>query len=258
VLPIADVRDTGQPQHQLTIRRKLPDSNGARGGRVARAYRVVREMIVRGRLAPGARVVENDIAATLGVSRTPVRSALHRLRQEGYIVGVGGPTEQRLMVARATREDARELFLMVAAMEGLAARRCAGRASAVRSAVAGRLRGLNAELSAIGRAARPDSKRFSAADTAFHRTFVEAGAGPRLLALHEAIKPQADRYIHLYTTWLTAEIEQSVGEHEVIVRAIEAGKGAAAQAAVQRNWSNAATRLGTVLATLDEGPGERL
>jgi DNA-binding GntR family transcriptional regulator len=179
-----------------------------------------------------------------------VRSALHRLRQEGYVVSVGAASEQRLMVAPATRTDARELFQIVAAVEGLAARRCAGRAPALRSALAVRLRKYNDALSAVGHAARPNSQRFSAADTGFHRTFVEAGAGPRLLALHDAIKPQTDRYVHLYTTWLTAEIEQSVAEHEVIVGAIEAGKGGAAQAAVQRNWSNAATRLGTVLEKL--------
>jgi DNA-binding GntR family transcriptional regulator len=207
-------------------------------------------LIIRGRLAPGTRVIESDIAATLGVSRTPVRSALHRLRQEGYIVSVGGATEQRLMVATATRADARELFQIVAAVEGLAARRCAGRGPALRSALAVRLRQYNDALSAIGQAARPSSRRFSAADTLFHRTFVVAGAGPRLLALHDAVKPQADRYVHLYTTWLTAEIERSVGEHEAIVAAIEAGKGGASQAAVQRNWSNAATRLGTVLERL--------
>ena len=82
----------------------------ARGDRIARAYQQLRELIVWGRLAPGSRVIESDIAERLGVSRTPVRSALHRLQQEGYIVGVGRGSEQRLTVAPLTQDDARDLF----------------------------------------------------------------------------------------------------------------------------------------------------
>jgi DNA-binding GntR family transcriptional regulator len=51
---------------------------------------------------------------------------------------------------------------------------------------------------------------------------------------------------------LTAAADRSVVEHEAIVRAIEAGKGAAADAAVQRNWWNAADRLSTVILSLNE------
>src|SRR5205085_315994 len=83
---------------------------------------------VWGRLAPGSRVIESDIAERLGVSRTPVRSALHRLQQEGYIVGVGRGSEQRLTVAPLTQDDARDLFAIIGAIEGLAAQHAAGQA----------------------------------------------------------------------------------------------------------------------------------
>ena len=43
-------------------------------------------MIVHGRLAPGSRIVEADLTEKLGVSRTPVRAALHLLQKEGYVV----------------------------------------------------------------------------------------------------------------------------------------------------------------------------
>src|SRR5256885_11920294 len=48
-------------------------------------YERLQDLIIRGRLAPGVRVVENDIAARLGVSRTPVREAIQRLHQEGML-----------------------------------------------------------------------------------------------------------------------------------------------------------------------------
>jgi DNA-binding GntR family transcriptional regulator len=197
-------------------------------------------------------VIENDIAERLGVSRTPVRSALHRLEQEGYIVSVGWDNERRLMVAPMTEDDVRELFQIIAEVEGLAARLAAKRPSKQRTAVTARLHRINEELAATGRAARLDPARYFELDTTFHRTYVEFGAGPRLLALHDAIKPQAERYNHLYTSQLTDAIDTSVVEHEAIVRAIEAGKGHIADTAVQRNWWNAAERLAIVIASLNE------
>ncbi|HET7564995.1 MAG TPA: GntR family transcriptional regulator, partial [Gemmatimonadaceae bacterium] len=76
-------------------RARVATPRGTRGDRIAHAYEQLRTLIVHGRLAPGSRVIESDIAERLGVSRTPVRSALHRLQQEGYIVGVSRGKEPR-------------------------------------------------------------------------------------------------------------------------------------------------------------------
>jgi len=202
---------------------------------------------VWGRLAPGSRVIESDIAERLGVSRTPVRSALHRLQQEGYIVGVGRGSEQRLTVAPLTQDDARDLFSIIGAIEALAAQHAASRSELV-----AKLRQLNGALEQAADASRPDPLRIFDLDTSFHRTYVEAGAGLRLLALHDAIKPQAERYVRLYTSALVDEIARSVEEHEKIVEQIEAGSAEGAWRAVQRNWRNAAGRLSRVILTLGE------
>ena len=82
--------------------------------------------------------------------------------------------------------------------------------------------------------------------------YVEAGSGPRLLALHDATKPQAERYVRLYITSLMDEIATSVGEHNVIVQAIDGGNGPAAQQAVDSNWKNAGLRLSHVIQSLGE------
>ena len=254
------------PHRSATPRRPAPARRGApapdeaapagsavtRGESVGRAYAQLRELIVQGRLAPGTRIVESDIAVRLGVSRTPTRSALHRLQQEGYIVGSDGTKEQRLVVAPLTQGDARELFLIVGQLEALAARHAAELPKAARSVLATALRTLNDDLGRVARATRPDAMRIFELDTAFHHAYVEGAGGPRLLALHDAIKPQSERYIRLYISSLVDEIDTSVAEHAEIIRHIEAGKPALAQAAVDTNWRNAAARLGRVIAALGE------
>ncbi|HEX2206085.1 MAG TPA: GntR family transcriptional regulator, partial [Longimicrobium sp.] len=89
--------------------------------RSASVYARLRELIVNGRLAPGARVIESELAERLGTSRTPVRSALHRLQGEGYVVAWRRGGRTQLSVAPLTKEDGRELFWIVGELEGMAA-----------------------------------------------------------------------------------------------------------------------------------------
>jgi DNA-binding GntR family transcriptional regulator len=232
--------------------RQTATKRARRGDRIARTYEQLRELIIWGRLAPGSRVIESDIALRLGVSRTPVRSALHRLQQEGYISSIGRRKEQRLVIAPLTQEDARELFDIVGELEGLAARGLASREPEARSTIVAELRHLNNQLAQAAEAPRPDALKIFDLDTTFHRRYVEGGAGPRLIALHDAVKPQAERYVRLYTSALVDELAKSVDEHSVIVDRIDSGNADGAQRAVIRNWRNAAARLSRVIATLGE------
>jgi len=227
-------------------------ATAGRGESIARAYERLREMIVRGRLAPGSRVVEAEIAKRLGVSRTPTRSAIHRLQQEGYVTVPDRATERRLIVAPLTQEDARELFDIVGQLEGLAARGAAELDAKPRTTLVQALRRINSDLGIAARRRHPDPMGIFNLDTAFHRRYVEAGSGPRLLALHDATKPQAERYVRLYVVSLIDEIEISVEEHGVIVQAIEDGDPLGAQRAVDANWRQAALRLAKVIGAFGE------
>jgi len=241
-----------QPTAKTVVDRPSDAASSGRGESVARAYEQLRELIVCGQLAPGSRIVESEIASRLGVSRTPVRSALHRLQQEGYIASGDVGKEQRLVIAPLTQGDARELFHIVGQLEGLAARGAAELPSSARMELVTTLSQLNGELSAAASVPRPDKLRIFEVDTAFHRAYVVAGAGPRLLALHDAIKPQTDRYIRLYISSLVDEIVTSVEEHAVIVQCLADGDATGAETAVDTNWRNAALRLEKVIATLGE------
>src|SRR5437667_1961045 len=113
------------------------------GSRPDQVYARLRDLIVQGALGPGTRIVETEIATRLGVSRTPVREALQRLQQEGYVIGAPGAQQSRLTVAPFTRDDVQELLDIVGALEGLGARRAAELDAAARRALAEDLRALN-------------------------------------------------------------------------------------------------------------------
>ena len=211
-----------------------------------RAYERLRELIVRGRLAPGTRLIETEVAQRLGLSRTPIRSALQRLTQEGYISDAGNGRQSRPHVSPLTREDARELLYIVGEIEGLAAWSAARRADTRK--LVRELREINDSLLAEAHGPHPSRERIFDLDVAFHRRYVVGGAGPRLLALHDSIKPQAERYTRIYISALLDQIALSGAEHERIVERIAAGRADEAQEAVRTNWRNAAERLSGVIA----------
>lgn len=218
-----------------------------RGDRVSHAYQQLRDLIIWGRLAPGARIIETDVATRLGLSRTPVRSALHRLQQEGYIVASGTGAQARLTVAPLTKRDARELFAIVSHVEALAAEWTALLEDIPRTRVVRELRDLNDQLARVAAEPRPDQRQFFDLEQRFHRAFVKAAGGPRLSALHDAVKPQSERYVRLYVQALLARMADTVHEHERIIHAIEDQDAAAAKEAVLLDWRSASHFLAEVM-----------
>jgi len=91
------------------------------------AYNHLKSDLLSGRFTPGERLTEEHLAKSLGVSRTPVREALHKLESEGLVK----PLESRgFYVARDSREEMEDLFDIRAALEGYAIRLICARISA--------------------------------------------------------------------------------------------------------------------------------
>jgi DNA-binding GntR family transcriptional regulator len=98
-----------------------------------RAYEYLKTSILSGRFNPGERLTEEHLARELGISRTPIREALHKLESEGLIK----PLATRGFIAsQDSREDVEELFEIRAVLEGYALRVICGR---VTDAVLGQL-----------------------------------------------------------------------------------------------------------------------
>ena len=218
---------------------------------VARAYDELRLVIVSGQLAPGSRISERLLAERLGLSRTPVRSALHRLEQEGFVAAIGRGRERRLIVSPLTMDDGREVMFIVGHLEGLAARTAALLPLARRREIVRDLREVNAELAAESLRSG-DANRYFELDHAFHNCYIDGVVGPRLLTLHRAIKPQSDRYSRLYVSVLLDQLATSVKEHEKIAASIAKGDADSAQHAAESNWHNAAERLTRTIAKQGE------
>jgi len=90
-------------------------------------YDALRDAIWEGRIGRGERVREEEVARSLGVSRTPVREALQRLQQRGLLVNRVG---RGLVVAELGKREVIELYAMREILEGSAARFAAQHATA--------------------------------------------------------------------------------------------------------------------------------
>lgn len=121
---------------------------------------VLRERILQGELAPGARLVERTLAAELGVSRIPIRDALNILRGEGFVSAF---PNRGMVVTPLTRQDVEELFEVREALEVLAARRATEHAT---SEELDRLAAILAESEAA--AERSDAQTVGRCNQDFH------------------------------------------------------------------------------------------
>lgn len=210
---------------------------------VTRAFNQLREMIVRGHLAPGGWIIESVLAERLGVSRTPIRGALHWLRREGYVVEHTGKRNTRVIVAPLTRDDAQELYRIVGHLESLAGAQVVELPARTRARVAADLAAINGQLHAIASERPVDPRRVFDVDKAFHARIMDAGGGRRLAALYNSVRPQVDRYWRLYASSIINELHRSVAEHDEIVSAVRKGDIHDVQRALDRNWKGGFERI---------------
>jgi len=237
-----------------TIRFQMARQTAKSGKRtVDRVYEELLDRIVRGVLAPGTRIVEREIAERLGVSRTPVREAVWRLQNEGLLVANPAEKYARPAVAALTEDDARELHDIVARLEAVAARRAAELPADRREAMARELASRNRAFLDASLVKDATPGELVELDHAFHAVYVHAVAGPRVMALRKAAKPQIARYAWSYASQILERIPESVAEHEAIIDAIRDGDPDRAEEAVLANWDRAARRVRQAI----ERAGER-
>jgi DNA-binding GntR family transcriptional regulator len=202
-------------------------------------YEHLRTEVLQGNLLPGQWLREQEIAATLNVSRTPVREALRRLDQEGLLEI---SPNRGVRVRELSAAEAVETYEVRALLEARAARSAAQRAS---HDDVNRLRAL---LDAIAELPPEDYAAHIGADDAFHNAIADV-AGNEVLSEMIRLLNSRITYLKIVTRDTNAGVT-TARQHAAIVEAIEARDPDAAEAAMRTHVD---TYQGVVKERIDAG-----
>jgi DNA-binding GntR family transcriptional regulator/transposase len=143
-------------------------------------YTLLRDWIVGGRLAPGQRLVESEIARGFGTSQAPPREAIKRLAYEGLVISQPHRGTYVAQVSERQAQDVRDIRVM---FEEYAARRVTGRLDAEHTRL------LTEDVDRLRRAAAEDDiGAFRDADMSFHRHVCEAAGNAAMIRLWRMIE----------------------------------------------------------------------
>lgn len=190
----------------------------------------LRDAIVDGTLAPGEVVRDTDLAAWLGVSRTPVREALLRLGETGLVRSAPG---RSTVVAEIDLAEVREAHAVVATLHRLAV------AEAVARLTPAHLEAMRVANRRFATAIQDhDADAALAADDAFHAVAVDASGNRALATVLDQFSPVVRRLERL--RFASHAGEESVVLHDRLVEACAAGDIDAAAEVSFRTWQNLA------------------
>lgn len=204
-----------------------------------RIYQLLRTAIIERRLQPGQPLVESKLAATLGISRNPIREAVRRLQQEGLVEARprGGAS-----VAAYSVEEADDLYRIRAALEGVAAALAAERITDAE---------LDELAASLERArellARRESEAVVREGDQFHRLVHQAARNRRLTALLEQLYAHTVVFRHL-TMHLPGRADEAVRGHTEILEALRARDAARAEQLTRKHVEGALVLLNAHLA----------
>ena len=182
-----------------------------------KVYQYVLKQIVEVKMAPDSRVNTARIAELLGVSRTPIRSAMEQLIRDGLVKQV---SDRGYQVASLSLADSLALCEARKILEGTAAYMAANNIKSPETAIL---------EESVERAkdcfARKAFDEFTEQDEIFHKTILQAADNRYLLRAYDAIYVRSRRYRYISFTYCgeTAEqnVSNAVAKHICILRAIK-------------------------------------
>jgi DNA-binding GntR family transcriptional regulator len=214
--------------------------------RVTDIQRTIEAEIFAGKLRPGARLEEGELATRFNVSRTPVREALRLLASSGL---VQTRTRQPATVATLSVRHLIETFQVMAELEAFCARLAARRTGPDRMA---RIEGVHEELRQAAKEGQTD--KFFEINQKFHEAIYRAAQNEMLaeqtLQLRNRVRPY-----RRHVTERPGQLAATIEEHEAVIAAIRSGDEEAAARAMRSHVNLLGEKLTDFIAFLapDEG-----
>lgn len=205
----------------------------------------LKQAILAGKLAAGEKLVEEQLIASLKVSRVPLREALRSLEAEGYVTFF--PNEQ-VVVSKPTLEEVEDNYSITSVLEGLAARLAVERASDEEIV---RLRELHELLKRAYR--EKNAERYFEANSRFHRFIAELAGNERLYHLIQEMR-QEIRRARIVSLHLPQRLDYSMREHDQIMDAFLKKNPELAEEMVNRHLRN---HMEALKKALHGSPGRR-
>ncbi len=188
----------------------------------SRISRVLADRIIRGEIAPDARLRQDHIAEEFGTSHVPVREAFRRLEAQGLAVNL---PRRGVRVASFDLKEVREVAEMRAALEGLALRHASQHlTSAILDAAE--------EATREGDAAA-DVHAWEEANRRFHRLILAPCGMARLLAAIDDLHAASARF--LFSAWQSGWEKRTDHDHRAILAALRQGRTDEAAAILQKH-----------------------
>jgi len=209
------VRQVGGSTRIVARSRSTQKESAERVSLVDNAYREIRKRILDNKYPPSHQVLEHELAAELGMSRTPVREALVRLQNDNFVRLV---PRHGMRVVPLSLEDLRDMYEVLTALELAAIQRIGRKQPSGKD-----LKELDDAIDDMDRAMKQkDRDGWAHADERFHKTLIELCGNPRLIAMAYTLWDQGHR-ARMTTLRLRPSLETSNREHRLVVEAIRKG-----------------------------------
>lgn len=184
----------------------------------------LRDLILAGDLAPGARLIERDLGDLLGVSRTPVREALFELRREGL---VSGSERGGLFVSALDEAEIAEIYALIAALERAALRLLPAVPASLLSALAAARK--------LFSKAEGNPSAIIEADADWHEALTRLCPNAMLLQMLKPLRALSVRYERAFFSE-ASNLPRSASEHEAIEELLQKGELETAADRVEAHW----------------------
>lgn len=229
------------PLSALLAKLPQPEPGRRKGALHGSTVAQLRNLIVTGALAPGAKLNERELCLQLGVSRTPVREAIKTLIQDGLLRSM---PNHSAVVSELDVGEIEALIDVVSTIEGLAGELAAARVSDEAIAEIGLL-----HYRMLLHHTRDELPGYFEVNKAFHRRIVELSGNPVLLWVWELLALRVDRARYSSNLW-PKRWTMAIQEHQQILEALTARDGTLAGRRLREHVRNG---LSGLVAALKEG-----